>query len=77
MTIDDSPLPSTAKASKAKVTHGRKPEEILTHELLFMDITTNIHETAVSETLPLQGGHPTLRLITEKHPKYIDTVTLT
>ncbi len=42
-----------------------------------MDITTNITEPAVSETLPLQGGHPTLELITEAHPEYTDTITLT
>jgi hypothetical protein len=77
MTIDDSPLPFTAAAAKVTAKHGRKPEEILTHELLLMDITTNIHEPAVSETLPLQGGHPTLGLITEQHPEYLDTITLT
>jgi hypothetical protein len=75
-TIDDSPIPFPAAAAKVKIKHGRKPEEILTHELLLMDITTNIHEPAVSETLPLQGGHPTLGLITEQHPEYQDTITL-
>jgi hypothetical protein len=75
-TIDDSPLPYPASAAKVSVKHGRKPEDILTHELLLMDITTNIHEPAVSETLPLQGGHPTLGLITEQHPEYTDTITL-
>jgi hypothetical protein len=77
MTIDDSPLPFTASAAKVKAKHERQPEDILTHELLLMDITTNIHEPAVSETLPLQGGHPTLGLITEQHPEYLDTITLT
>jgi hypothetical protein len=37
---------------------------------------TNIHKPAASETL-IQGGHPTLGLITECHPEYLDTVTLT
>jgi hypothetical protein len=78
MTIDDSPLPFTAAAAKAKATkHVRQPEEVLTHELLLMDITTNIHEPAVSETISLQGGHPTLGLVAENHPEYEDTVTLT
>ena len=77
MTIDDSPLPFTAAAAKVTAKHGRKHEDILTHELLLMDITTNIHEPAVSETLPLQEGHPTLGLITEQHPEYLDTITLT
>jgi hypothetical protein len=77
MTLDDSPLPFTAAAAKVTAKHTRKPEEVLTHELLLMDITTNIHEPAVSETLPLQGGHPTLGLVAEQHPEYEDTVTLT
>jgi hypothetical protein len=76
MVIDDSPLPFTAAAAKTAVKHTRKPEEILKHELLLMDITTNIHEPAVSETIALQGGHPTLGLVPEEHPEYIDTVTL-
>ena len=76
-TLDDSPLPFTAAAVKVTVKHDRKPIETLTHELLLMDITTNIHKTAVSETLPLQGGHPTLGLVAEQHPEYLDTVTLT
>jgi hypothetical protein len=73
----DTMLPTKASAAKVAVKHGRKPKEVLTHELLLMDITTNIHEPAVSETLPLQGGHPTLGLIAEQHPEYIDTITLT
>ena len=78
MTINDSPLPFTAAAAKAKATkHVRQPEEVLTHELLLMDITTNIHEPAVSETISLQGSHPTLGLVAENHPEYEDTVTLT
>jgi hypothetical protein len=77
MTLDDSPLPFTAAAAKVAAKHGQKPEDILTHELFLMDITTNIQEPAVSETLPLQGGHPTLGLVTEQHPKYVDTITLT
>jgi hypothetical protein len=77
MTIDDSPLPFTAAAAKTVIKHGRKQEEILKHELLHMDITTNIHEPAVSETINLQGGHPTLGLVPEQHPEYIDTVTFT
>jgi hypothetical protein len=76
-TLDDSPLPFTAAAAKVTAKHERKSEDILTHELLLMDITTNIHETAVSKTLPLQGGHPALGLVTEQHPEYVDTVTLT
>ena len=77
LTIADSPLPFTAAAAKAAMQHARKPEEILMHELLLMDITTNIHEPAVSETISLQGGQPTLGLVPKQHPKYIDTVNLT
>jgi uncharacterized protein (UPF0276 family) len=76
MIIDDSPLPFTAAAAKATAKHIRKPEEILKHKLLHLDITTNIHESAVSETINLQGGHPTLGLVPEQHPEYNDTVPL-
>jgi hypothetical protein len=76
MALKDSPLTFTASAAKSAVKHTRKPEEVLKHELLLMDITTNIYEPAVSETIHLQGGHPTLGLVPEQHPEYIDTITL-
>jgi hypothetical protein len=38
-----------------------------------MDILFNIFEPAVSETLPLQGTHDTLGLITDQHPEYEET----
>jgi hypothetical protein len=40
MTLDDSPLPFTTAAAKVAVKHGQK----------LKDITTNIHEPAVSDT---------------------------
>jgi hypothetical protein len=75
--LNDSPLPFNATAAKATAKHVQKPEEVLKHELLLMDITTNIHKPAVSETIALQGGHPTLGLVPEQHPEYTNTVTLT
>jgi hypothetical protein len=68
MTIEDSPLPFTAAAAKAAARHTRKPEETLKPELLLMDMTTNIHEPAVSKTIALQGSHSTLGLVPENHP---------
>jgi hypothetical protein len=66
-----------ATATKATAKHVQEPEEILTHELLLMDITTNIHEPTFSETISLQGCHATLELVPEQHPKYSETMTLT
>jgi hypothetical protein len=74
---DDSPLPFTVSVTKVKAKHGRKPEQILTHGFLLLDMTTDIHEAAVLETLLLQGGHPTFGLITDQNPKYLDTITFT
>jgi hypothetical protein len=68
--IDDSPLPFAASAAKFA-----RPSPIeLTQQLEMMDISLNIFEPAVSETLPLQGTHDTLGLITEQHPEYEETV---
>jgi hypothetical protein len=68
--IDDSPLPFGASAAKFA-----RPSPIeLTQQLEMMDISLNIFEPAVSETLPLQGTHDTLGLITEQHPEYEETV---
>jgi hypothetical protein len=39
-----------------------------------MDISLNIFEPTVSKTLPLQGTHDTLGLVTEQHPEYEETV---
>jgi hypothetical protein len=68
MTIDDSPLSFTAAAAKVTAKDGRKPEEIFLHKILLMDITTNIHESAVSETPPTTRQTPHPGLVMEQHP---------
>jgi hypothetical protein len=72
--IIDSPLPTAAAAAKAKF--ERPTPDILHHQLKMLDITLNIYEPAINETLPLQGSHPTLGLIMEPHqntkkPQYL------
>jgi hypothetical protein len=39
-----------------------------------LDVTLNIFEPAVTETLPLRGTHETLGLVTEQHPEYSELV---
>lgn len=72
--IDDSPLPYTASAAKVKL---YKADDELIKELQQMDVTLNMHEPAVTETLPLHGLHPTFGLEVEQHPEFLDTVVLT
>jgi hypothetical protein len=60
MPIDDSSLSFTAAAAKIKAQHGRQPKEILNHELLLMDITTNIHEIAVQKCSHYKADIPPL-----------------
>jgi hypothetical protein len=67
--INNSPLPFAASAAK----YARPNPIELTQQLEMMDISFNIFEPAVSKTLPLQGTHNTLGLITEQHPEYEET----
>jgi hypothetical protein len=46
----------------------------LQRQLQLLNFTLNIFEPAVSEQLPLEGSHPTLGLIVEKHPEYDETI---
>jgi hypothetical protein len=69
-TILDSPLPQSAAAAKVQ-----QPTAVeLRQQLEMLDVTTNIFEPAVSETLQLKGTHDTLGLITQQHPEYSETV---
>jgi hypothetical protein len=68
--IADSPLPATAAAAK----FARPNPSELTQQLEMLDVTLNIFEPAVTETLQLRGTHETLGLITEQHPEYTETV---
>jgi hypothetical protein len=90
--IQDSPLPHTAPippilganvhiipdepptATVSRVTLP-SPDE-LTQSLQLLDISLNITEPAITETVILSGTHPTLGLVTEDHPEYTDTVIL-
>jgi hypothetical protein len=63
--IEDSPLPQTTAAAKS---------DKLTQQLEMLDVTLNILEPAVAETLPLGGTHETLGLITWKHPEHTETI---
>ena len=68
--IQDSPLPQAAAAAK----FARPSPSELTHQLEMLNVTLNIFEPAVTETLPLRGTHETLGLVTEQHPEYSDSV---
>jgi hypothetical protein len=69
-TLLDSPLPESAAAAKVQ-----QPTAVeLRQQLEMLDVTTNIFEPAVSETLQLKGTHDTLGLITQQHPEYSETV---
>jgi hypothetical protein len=68
--IHDSPLPQAAAAAK----FARPSPSELTQQLEMLEVTLNIFEPAVTETLPLQGTHNTLGLITEQHPKYLESL---
>jgi hypothetical protein len=68
--IQDSPLPQAAAAAK----FARPSPSELTQQLEMLDVTLNIFEPAVTETLPLRGTHETLGLVTEQHPEYSESV---
>ena len=70
--IQDSPLPYTAALHRITLP---SPDE-LTQSLQLLDISLNVTEPSVSETVTLAGTHPTLGLITEDHPEYSETVIL-
>jgi hypothetical protein len=70
--ISDSPTPYTATINRVTLP---SPDE-LTQSLQLLDISLNVTEPSVSETVSLSGTHPTLGLVTEDHPEYTDTVIL-
>jgi hypothetical protein len=74
-TLEDNPLPMNAAAAKAKFEHPSSDE--LHRQLQLLDVTLNLFEPAVLEQLPLEGSHPTLVLITEPHPEYVDSMVFT
>jgi hypothetical protein len=43
-------------------------------QLEMLDVTLNIFEPAITETLQIRGTHETLGLVTEQHPEYSETV---
>jgi hypothetical protein len=70
--MQDSPLPYTSTVHQVTLP---SPDE-LTQSLQLLDISLNVTEPAVSETITLTGTHPTLGLVTEDHLEYTDTVNL-
>jgi hypothetical protein len=70
--IADSPLPATAAAAK----FARPNPSELMQQFKMLDVTLNIFEPAVTETLQLHGTHETLELVTEQHPEYLETVVI-
>jgi hypothetical protein len=73
--LKDNPIPVNAAAAKAKFECPSTAE--LQRQLQLLDVTLNIFEPAVSEQLPLEGSHPALGLIVEKHPEYDETIVFT
>jgi hypothetical protein len=63
--IADSPLPETAAATKFTRPNPSEPIQ----QLEMLDVTLNIFEPAVMETLQLRGTHETLGLVTKQHPE--------
>eukprot|EP00980_Cylindrotheca_fusiformis_P020335 scaffold7349_cov135-Cylindrotheca_fusiformis.AAC.1 len=73
--IDESPLPYTATAAMVRL---YRPSEELYENLQQFDITLNMLEPAVTESLSLhESSHPTLGLLAVDHPEFLDTVILT
>jgi hypothetical protein len=68
--IQDSPLPQAVASAK----FARPSPSELTQQLEMLDVTLNIFEPAVTETLSLRGTHETLGLVTEQHPEYSESV---
>jgi hypothetical protein len=71
--INESPLPYTASAAKVQL---YQPEADLIRDLQQFDVTLNMFEPSVSESIQLHGSHPTFGLTTEQHPEFMDTVIL-
>jgi len=71
--LDASPLPYSAAAAKVIIPPN---EKILLSNLDTLNISLNLFEPAVSETIPLWTDHPTAGLILKQHPEFANTVTL-
>lgn len=60
------PIPQTAAAAKVRASYHPLTREELITSLQTLDVTLNIFEPVTSETIPLQGAHPTLGLEVEE-----------